>query len=60
MRGGTGAWILAVVFFASGATMLKRASAPGAVRRVGFGYFMLLLGVLVCLYWIVDGWGAGG
>ena len=81
--GGMGELLLALVFFASGATLIKNAQAPGpgastgqsaasaqsaqsapGARARGFaamaskpkfalGIFMLVLGVLVSMYWLV-------
>ena len=63
-----GALLIAVVFLASGATMVKNARTPVAEgeapkgglaamptgRKLGFGIFMLFLGALFVVYWLVS------
>jgi len=67
---GMGELLLALVFFASGAVLIKNAKAPAAsgsgtakpVRgfaamaskpKFALGIFMLVLGALVSMYWLV-------
>ncbi len=63
-----GALLIAVVFLASGATMVSNARNPApegeaprggfsampVKRKLGFGIFLLFLGALFAVYWLVS------
>jgi hypothetical protein len=60
-----GSGLLALVFVASGVTMLKRAAVvtadskqaggpPRPIARIGFGIVMLVLGALVAVYAVLE------
>jgi len=57
-----GELLLALVFFTSGAVLLKKAASgkerpdsagPARGGRRSLGFFMVALGVLVSMYWLV-------